>query len=126
MTKYRPLYDRLSAHPEDEWRASFAELEEVLGFPLPKSARGGPSWWANDAERGASRAWSDAGWLVVVVDCGDECVTFRRNMAAADIEATSGLEPQAEAPLTASAPDGSSRRPGRRLSAPAVAAGVAG
>ena len=41
MSKYDPLSDRLAGHPASEWRANFAELEEVLGFPLPKAARTG-------------------------------------------------------------------------------------
>ena len=39
MSKYHPLSERLKGHGQDDWQASFAEIEEVLGFPLPKSAR---------------------------------------------------------------------------------------
>ena len=46
MSKYDRLSERLAGHPGDEWRASYAEIEEVLGFPLPKAARSGQAWWA--------------------------------------------------------------------------------
>lgn len=98
MSKYNPLSERLSGHAGDEWRASFAELEEVLGFPLPKGARGGTSWWANDPDKSHSRAWTGAGWEVAEVDRSGEAVTFRRNAASADIEAAGGVEPAVDAP----------------------------
>lgn len=55
MSKYAPLSQRLQRHRGDEWRASFAEIEEVLGFPLPKGARTGKSWWS-DAEKPQAKA----------------------------------------------------------------------
>ena len=46
MSKYQPLSERLAGHSGDEWRASYAEIEKLLGFPLPKAARSGQAWWA--------------------------------------------------------------------------------
>jgi len=77
MSKYQPLSARLSGHPKPEWRASFAELEEVLGFPLPKAARTGRGWWKPDAGAHA-RAWTEAGWAAHDVDPAAGQVTFRR------------------------------------------------
>ena len=46
--KYAPLYRHLlSLAPKKEWRAGFGELERVLGFRLPDSARLHRPWWAN-------------------------------------------------------------------------------
>lgn len=45
MSKYQPLSDRLAGHAGEEWRASFTEIEDLLGFPLPKAARSGAAWW---------------------------------------------------------------------------------
>ena len=53
MSKYKPLSERLSRHKADRWSASFAELEEVLGFPLPKAARDQNAWWRG-GDAGAS------------------------------------------------------------------------
>jgi hypothetical protein len=78
MSKYNPLSARLAGHAGPEWRASFAELEEVLGFPLPKGARTGRNWWRNDAAAPHARAWSGAGWEAGDVDHVAGLVTFRK------------------------------------------------
>lgn len=75
MSKYQPLSDRLSDHPEPEWRASFAEIEEVLGFPLPKTART-RAWWS--PEKSHSTAWTAHGFTVAEFDPATGGVTFRR------------------------------------------------
>jgi hypothetical protein len=77
MSKYDLLSARLSGHAAPEWRANFAELEEVLGFPLPKAARTGRTWWKPEAGAHA-RAWTDAGWAAHEVDTAAGHVIFRR------------------------------------------------
>ena len=37
--KYAPLYRRLAAMDGPRWRVSFGEIEAILGFDLPASAR---------------------------------------------------------------------------------------
>lgn len=81
MSKYDPLSERLAAHPADEWRPSFSELESVLGFPLPKVARAGRAWWANDPAKSHSRAWVAQGWEIGDVDQLTGQVVFRRSPA---------------------------------------------
>ena len=104
MSRYRPLSERLRGHPADEWRASFAEIEEVLGFPLPKGARTGKIWWSNAPEKPHSRAWSGHGWEARDIDTGAGLVTFRRSaVSPAVVETMAGLAPvgdlsQAEPP----------------------------
>ena len=90
MSKYKPLSDRLAAHPADEWRASFSELESVLGFPLPKAALSGRTWW----DKGHSRNWVSEGWVLSDVDRATQHVVFRR-------EATQTPEPAPEPELEA-------------------------
>jgi hypothetical protein len=82
MSKYDPLSARLAAHPAEEWRASFSELESVLGFPLPKAARVGRAWWSDDPGKTHSRSWTLHGWSVDDVDHAGEQVVFRRSAAA--------------------------------------------
>lgn len=84
MGKYDPLSARLAGHAGHEWRASFADLEKVLGFPLPKSARVHRAWWGNEASphQPHKRAWLDHGWHAENVDQAAELVTFRRAAAA--------------------------------------------
>src|SRR5881394_1435505 len=78
MSKYNPLSARLAGHAGPEWRASFAELEEVLGFPLPKGARTGRAWWKNDAAAPHARAWTAGGWEALDIDQSAGLVTFRK------------------------------------------------
>ena len=79
--KYRRLYSHLSSLSADEWRATFGEVESVLGFELPASARLHRPWWANQKiGNGHSQclAWSVAGWETVDVDMDAETLLFRR------------------------------------------------
>ena len=94
MGKYEPLSTHLQADSASEWSATFAQIEQVLGFPLPPSARKHREWWSNQAGAGHSQArgWQDAGWQVWKVDLAAEQVTFRRAEGA---YAPSG-EPEAE------------------------------
>ncbi len=80
MGKYEPLATHLRSASANEWSATFAQVEEVLGFPLPPSARKHREWWSNQAGSGHSQArgWQDAGWQVWKVDLQEEKVTFRR------------------------------------------------
>jgi hypothetical protein len=81
MSKYQPLSDHLGSRPDAAWFATFAEVERILGFPLPKAARALPSWWANDPGKAHGRAWSQPGWEVGDLDLAAEQVLFRRRPA---------------------------------------------
>jgi hypothetical protein len=62
-----------------EWRTTFSEIEKVLGFRLPGSARIHRPWWANQGERGGHShafAWEMAGWKTSQVDMVDESIVF--------------------------------------------------
>lgn len=110
MSKYEPLSDRLRSQSGDEWQASFQDLEQVLGFELPKGARTGRKWWANDPEKSHSRAWAGQGWEVGDIDPQAQTVIFRRSAAsAAVIRQVAELEPltegaKVEAPEAPAAP----------------------
>jgi hypothetical protein len=73
MSKYDPLAKRLVAAKGGEWKASFAELEKLLGGPLPKTAKSGKVWWKSDAATPQAKAF--AGWDA---EPGDSGVVFRR------------------------------------------------
>ena len=77
-SKYEPLTDLLSACPAPEITLTHAQIEQVLGVPLPASATA-PAWWHN---RGLgyshARAWLRAGWWVAGVDARTCAVTFVR------------------------------------------------
>lgn len=62
---------------------SFQQIEELLGAPLPASARQHRSWWSNDpANHAQALAWLEAGWEVEDVDTSQETVTFRHTSTA--------------------------------------------
>ncbi len=62
MGKYHRLYSHLRSLPEREWKATFSDVEALLGFDLPESARLHRPWWSNQIN-GHSRL--SHGWLRV-------------------------------------------------------------
>ena len=79
--KYGPLYWYLVKKRQEghtSWHASFAEIERIVGAPLPPSARTWPMFWSNlRQERRASSAWFLAGWKTANLDMKGETVQFR-------------------------------------------------
>lgn len=92
--KYAPLYRHLVALEANEWPASFREIEAVLGFPLPRSARAHQPWWSNQTNSGShshAQAWQRAGWKVRGVDLLRERVVFERTTGREVPGAAGGL-----------------------------------
>ena len=83
--KYAPLYRHLAAMDGSGWRVSFSELEAILGFELPVSARLYRPWWSNQ-KRGTGHShalsWHAAGWRTRAVDLEAETLVFERATAA--------------------------------------------
>ena len=52
---------------------SFVELEKILGFTLPNSARTYDMWWQNGGHTQAY-AWMNAGYMVTHFDLRNEVV----------------------------------------------------
>lgn len=62
MSKYDPLLRHLSKS-KGALEFSFDDLEEVLGFPLPGSARRHAAWWSNSGGTHVqAAAWLNAGY----------------------------------------------------------------
>lgn len=80
-SKYDRLRDYLRSQPTDAWEATFAEVEGVLCFALPPSARIHQAWWANQDSGAQAGAWRDAGWRVDKVDLERGRVRFARHSA---------------------------------------------
>lgn len=79
--KYQGLYTHLSGLATPEWRTTFSEIESVIGFALPASARLHRPWWSNQAGgNGHSQAlaWGAAGWETAEVDMVAETLLLRR------------------------------------------------
>ena len=79
--KYQRLYQHLSSLQAQEWRTTFNEVEAVIGFDLPSSARLHRPWWGNQRDSSGhshALAWSVAGWETAEVDMEAETLLFRR------------------------------------------------
>ena len=83
--KYAPLYHHLLALPSREWRASFREIEAILGFPLPASAHRHSAWWANGGGHGHALSWLAAGWETCDVGPAAKTVAFLRKSDGAKV-----------------------------------------
>lgn len=80
MSKYDPLRQHLARLVVDEAPLTFAELERVLGFALPASARRTAAWWANtEGTHVQAAAWRLAGWRTSRVDIAGESILFVRD-----------------------------------------------
>jgi hypothetical protein len=83
-SKYDSLRRFLLHQPGREITLAFSQLEQILGFPLPKSARKFPAWWANEnpdkTTHSHSQSWTTAGWTAHP-DLGSERADFRREQA---------------------------------------------
>lgn len=83
MSKYEPLPQFLSSVGGAAHRMSFAEIERVLGFKLPKSAYQHEAWWSNNATgHSHAQAWLKCGWRTEAVDLAARKVTFLRKGGA--------------------------------------------
>ena len=77
-SKYDPLYDHLLDSPNYVVALSFTEIERILGFALPASARRYQAWWANEREgtHSHARSWLDASYKTQGVDLNAQAVRF--------------------------------------------------
>ncbi len=82
MSKYARLTTHLRSLDHASWTASFAELEEVLGFPLPPSARKYEAWWQPGGTHTQARGWTDAGWTIEKLNLARGWVRFARAIPA--------------------------------------------
>jgi hypothetical protein len=79
MTKYTPLRDFLDHQVKSEIRLGFAEVEKILGAPLPRSAFEHQAWWANNPEgHSHCRSWHDAGWRTEGLNLTGRSIVFTK------------------------------------------------
>jgi hypothetical protein len=79
--KYRQLWQWLQDQGRDEISLTFPDIEQVLGMPLPHSARRHPTHWYGYEGTALGRAIRDAGWRASQVNLTDETVLFIRDEA---------------------------------------------
>lgn len=82
MSAYDPLFKLLclkSAGGVSIVPATFKQIEAVLGFKLPDTARSKSQWWGNetgDTRHVQCRAWLNAGFETRNLNLATECVEF--------------------------------------------------
>lgn len=80
-SRYVQLANFLNDQPTkiDQLQLSFDQIEEILGFDLPQSAREHRAWWANDmVGHSWSKEWLDVDWRVASVNMSEQVVRFAR------------------------------------------------
>jgi hypothetical protein len=78
MSKYEPLRTYLRSRKTETVPMSFAEIEKVLGFKLPKSQMY-PAWWSNNPTNNVmTNEWLAAGYRTEQVDIEGRKLVFRR------------------------------------------------
>lgn len=83
MGKYGVLGSYLSSQPNSDISLSLSEVEAILRFPLPDSAREYRQWWENDANHVQARdGWLAVGWKVDAVDLARRAVSLSKSSAA--------------------------------------------
>ena len=75
---YRCLAAHLAAKPGRTVTLTFAEIERVVGAPLPDDAYERRGWWVG-AGRGPARLLTAARWRVESVDVLGRLATFARD-----------------------------------------------
>jgi len=75
-------YDRLGAYLQQQDEAlipmTFAEIERIVGAPLPKSQKH-QAWWSNSTSNNVmTQIWLDAGYRTEQVDTANRRLVFRR------------------------------------------------
>ncbi|MHA1523500.1 MAG: DUF7662 domain-containing protein [Alphaproteobacteria bacterium] len=79
MSKYDPLGHFLAAQPLNKVPMTFAEIEKVLGFPLPGKSPTYRAWWSNNPQNNQmTKVWLEAGFQSEKVDLASAKLVFRR------------------------------------------------
>lgn len=77
-TKYQPLTEYLLKSNKDEITLSFSEIEAILGFTLPGSAKNYAVNWSNTKSVGLPWAWLNAGYKTHNTDMKKGIVHFTK------------------------------------------------
>lgn len=79
MSKYEPLGRYLARTRKPEVVLRFSEIEKILGFDLPKSARRYAAWWSNsEGSHVQAQAWLASGYHTEQVDLSGGKLVFAR------------------------------------------------
>jgi hypothetical protein len=84
--KYDPLTAYLAGLADDEVTLTLAEMQRIIGAPLPRWATTA-AFWSNAREQATLPPWREAGWRVRRIHLrGDlPAVTFVRDSSDTDV-----------------------------------------
>jgi hypothetical protein len=78
VTKYSNLGEFLHDQKNSSILLTFAEVERIIGYKLPRSARY-PAWWSNNPSNNVmTKVWLAAGFKTEQVDTEGKKLVFRR------------------------------------------------
>jgi hypothetical protein len=90
MGKYDPLSDFLRKQRTDQIPLTFAEIERIVGFKLPRSAKEYRAWWSNNPSNSVmTKAWLEVGFESEQVDMENRKLVFRRVRRLPPVSGTS-------------------------------------
>lgn len=93
-SKFEPLYAFLLENGADHIPMSFREVEKILGFNLPDSARNYRAWWSNNPSNSTiTFAWLEAGYETAQVDMAMEKLVFKKNKYKKTIQSANRTNP---------------------------------
>ena len=76
--KYRRLTDVLDQASGAPVKLSFSDIESIIGFKLPASAREHRAFWANTTTHSIALSWLSVDYKTVEVNLDDEFIVFER------------------------------------------------
>lgn len=76
--KYRYLSEYLSNSNSKSVTLSFSEIENILQFKLPESARNHRPFWANTTTHSVALSWLSVGYETTSVNMEQEMVSFEK------------------------------------------------
>lgn len=62
--QYIGLKNFLQSIKQERLEVSFEEIENILKFELPDSARKHPPWWSNSLSHSQAHSWLNAGYEI--------------------------------------------------------------
>ncbi|HTT84521.1 MAG TPA: hypothetical protein VMF67_13655 [Rhizomicrobium sp.] len=87
MSKYDALGNYLRKRNQDEIPMCFAEIEQIIGAKLPRSAYVHRPWWSNGAANSVlTKVWLDAGYRSIHVDMAGRRLVFERKRPPGGLE----------------------------------------
>lgn len=74
--KYRYLSDYLESSKKRTVNVSLKQIEDILGFSLPNSARSHRAYWSNTTTHSVALSWLSVGYKTIDVDLSAETIVF--------------------------------------------------